>query len=220
MDIGSAQSKINELIREITNVHSDLCDEWIRYAKDNRLELFNQKAKKVVDIEKDRLMPVITRYTQFLRERSEITQFDYSDRGFIVNSRIKNINCIEEKYDEYLNARKEKGEVSINKCFNDLFGIRAIIDCDSLTHDYLKSNMARDDLLLEEKDTINRKTKITYKATHIYFKRDNISFRWELQIWKQCDERSNQKSHERHRYKYTEWESQTKKRDITQGGTK
>ena len=210
MEIELALTKINDLIAEISRLYEDVCDAWVDHSQRNGIRSFNQKSKKIVDIEDEGLMPIIKEYTQFLRDLSEIIQFDHFEDGFIVNQRIKNNNSIEEKYDEYLNVRKEKGEVSINKCFNDLFGIRAIVASDELTYELLEKNIFGRNLLIEEKDVISNKFNIRYKATHVYFKRDNTAFRWELQIWRMCDEHSNQESHLNHRYRYTEWESQSR----------
>ena len=215
MEQSEAMYKINNLVKKIAQVHTDISKEWENYSAVRKIELFNQKSKKVEDIEKYKLMPIIKEYTFFLSNHEKVTLFDDTDKEFTINSRVKNVNSIEEKYNDYLNYREEQGKVSINKCFNDLFGIRAIIDCEDLSFDFLRRNLAYGYLSLEEKDEIHKKSYITYRATHIYFKKDNKTFRWELQIWRSSDEHSNQESHKNHRFKYKEWESQTKEANTT-----
>ncbi len=49
-----------------------------------------------------------------------------------------------------------------------------------------------------------------YKAIHLYFKEDNFSFPWELQIWNKCDESANILSHAKYKQQYVEWEKKNK----------
>ena len=49
-----------------------------------------------------------------------------------------------------------------------------------------------------------------YKATHIYFKENNFTFQWELQIWNECDEINNIRSHEKYKQDYVIWENKNK----------
>jgi len=49
-----------------------------------------------------------------------------------------------------------------------------------------------------------------YKATHIYFKQDNLNFPWELQIWNKKDEINNIISHEKYKQDYVKWERENK----------
>ena len=208
-----ALKRLISLTNMISVVHSRVSEEWIQFAEKNGIELFNQKSTKVADIEEKNLMPIIKQYTSFLNNRIEVTQFDSTDKEFTINNRIKISNSIEEKYDDYL-KREEEGKVSINKCFNDLFGIRVIIECDDLKHTDICNEMKKIGLMCEKKDEVHKDYNNRYRATHIYFKRDNNTFKWELQIWRSADERENQISHTHHRYEYKKWESQTKE-EIT-----
>jgi hypothetical protein len=168
---------------------------------------------QVADIEANDLMSVIKEYTSFLKKCEKITQFEIADLQFTVNTRVKNDNSIEEKYEDYL-RRNEQGKVSINKCYNDLFGVRAIVDCQDLSYEIIEKGLSREGISIEKKDDRHKSRPLSYKATHIYFKTDNKSFRWELQIWRSLDEKDNQRSHEHHRFRYREWESQTKKQLV------
>ena len=214
MDKDTSMEKLEALIHRIVEVHSQQSRGWIAYCQENGVELFNQKKERVAYIQKQpRIMDSIRGYVEFLNGQEIVNQFESVETGFTVTSRVKNVNSINEKLEEYCNYRKENGEVQINKCFNDLFGIRAIIDCDNLKHKDISDRFANPDFVIEEKNEKHRSLGHIYKATHIYFKYQNkeyknIAFRWELQVWKSQDEKTNQESHKNHRYKYTEWESE------------
>lgn len=53
-------------------------------------------------------------------------------------------------------------------------------------------------------------SKLTYKAIHVYFKVDNYSFPWELQIWNKNDEMNNIYSHQKYKQDYVRWEKESK----------
>ena len=53
-------------------------------------------------------------------------------------------------------------------------------------------------------------TKNDYKAVHIYFKKDNYAFQWELQIWNKIDATNNIISHEKYKQDYVKWENENK----------
>ena len=55
-------------------------------------------------------------------------------------------------------------------------------------------------------------SKDEYNATHIYFKKDNYTFQWELQVWNKVDEANNINSHERYKQDYVKWENENKER--------
>ncbi len=53
-------------------------------------------------------------------------------------------------------------------------------------------------------------SKNDYVATHIYFKKDNYNFQWELQIWDKKHEKFNYLSHKEYKQMYTDWEDVSK----------
>ena len=121
-----------------------------------------------------------------------------------VNARVKNRNSIEYKIKNYI-ENHENGKITINKCLNDLFGIRIIckdqIDFSQINH-----------LVKEKYDKLKciDSSKIEYKATHIYFKQSNFEFQWELQLWNEDDEINNIRSHEKYKQDYVIWEKENK----------
>ncbi len=214
MDRETSLEKLDVLICKIVSAHSSQSEEWINYCIANNIKLFNQKKEKVIHIQrKPEIMDSIRTYVEYLNGQGIVNAFEYMQDDFTVTSRVKNVNSINEKFEEYCNYRDEGGEVQINKCFNDLLGIRAIIDCAELDYDDIVERFGDRGFVIEEKNERHRLLGHSYRATHIYFKYENdeyknIAFRWELQIWKSQDEITNQESHKNHRYRYKEWESE------------
>lgn len=95
----------------------------------------------------------------------------------------------------------KKQDGPINKCFNDLFGCRIIVNNDYELN-YLLSLINK---LYPDLKCINA-SKNGYKAIHIYFHNGNFVFPWELQIWLKKDEENNRQSHKLYKQGYTEWE--------------
>ena len=105
----------------------------------------------------------------------------------------------------------ENGKIPINKCFNDLLGIRIICNKQLTYEEILKLvDMKYSDLKCIDS------SKYEYKATHIYFKKDNNTFQWELQVWNKVDEANNINSHERYKQNYVKWENENKERRAKQ----
>lgn len=121
-----------------------------------------------------------------------------------VNIRAKLRNSIEFKIKNYI-LNHENGEIPINKCLNDLFGIRIICKKEI-------SNAQINELIRNKFPNLKciDSSKKDYKATHIYFKKDNFSFPWELQIWNEINEKNNIYSHEKYKQDYVRWEKESK----------
>ena len=98
------------------------------------------------------------------------------------------------------------GEVPLNKCFNDLYGIRIIFP-QSISYKEIKKFV---DEKYKGKLKCYNASKGKYIATHIYFKNGNNSFQWELQIWNKENEKNNINSHEQYKQGYTKWEEENK----------
>ena len=97
------------------------------------------------------------------------------------------------------------GKEPINKCFNDLFGIRIIVE-NNLEFLEIKEYVENNYQNIKVIDALRGE----YKAVHLYFKQDNFSFQWELQIWNKEDEERNINSHKIYKQDYTKWENENK----------
>ena len=168
----------------------------------------NLKNNLVCDVlENKEILDTIVNYREFINENNiqlimDFRQFNTDQSK--VNIRTKAKNSIEYKIKNYI-QNHENGKVPINKSFNDLFGIRIICD-EELTNSQI-TNLINDKYSnLKCIDS----SKKDYKATHIYFKKDNFSFQWELQVWNKSDEINNIDSHEKYKQDYVRWENENK----------
>ena len=157
----------------------------------------------------------ILAYQQFLNEKSFEIVEKIEDLNFIKKptSRIKNIHSIEYKINNYKSKKHENGNIPVLKCFNDLFGARIILS-QALTHKEIKK-FIRDNY--QDKYKCIDSSKGDYVATHIYFKNSNYNLPWELQVWNECSEERNIRSHRVYKQEYVEWEKRNKREILKKG---
>ena len=130
-----------------------------------------------------------------------------------VSARVKAPNSVEYKIQSYKTERHGSGKVPINKCINDLFGARIFLEVPLSFEDvygFVEENYSSKYRCIDS-------SKQDYKAVHIYFKENNQSFPWELQIWNLCDAETNFASHKNYKQGYTTWEQESKKGGIIDG---
>jgi len=212
MDKDAALNELNALVIRLQDIYLNETERWMEYAHERELNSFNFKTTKVCQIDSD-ILSNIRAYREFLNTRSITTMIlDGCREGFHIEGRVKAANSVNEKIDAYM-KKKEHGEMQVNKCLNDLFGARAIVDSE-LTHKDISeyfSDKRSIRCIDSSKPKSGSEADRKYVATHIYFKyRNNFVYQWELQIWKKSDEARNQSSHRTHRYEYTRWESEAK----------
>lgn len=87
------------------------------------------------------------------------------------NYRIKSMHSVKLKYDKYIDC-----DMPLKKCFNDLLGIRIIVDQyeDILTHDFPDYKTV--DM------TKGKKNDDGYRGVHLYFQKDNHHYPIEIQF--------------------------------------
>jgi hypothetical protein len=202
---------LDQLICFINNEYLKINKEWgnsIYYKK------INLKKNIVSNIyNKKEILDEIFNYRKFINERNieiikNIKKLKIENN--IITARAKTQNSIEYKIKKYNSEEKYNyGKEPINKCLNDLFGIRIILS------NYIEY---RDIETFAEKNYQQLKcinaAKQEYIATHIYFKENNYIFPWELQIWCKDKEKSNINSHAKYKQDYTKWEKENKRRGI------
>lgn len=197
---------LDKLINFIEKEYNKLFEEW----KNNRQYVsINQKKKLVKDINNDEsILNTILDYRIFLNANNLNLKMGFNQLNLNseVNTRVKSQNSIEYKINNYMTVKHEYGEIPINKCLNDLYGVR-IIFSQSVRFEDIKE-------FLENKYSNKFKcydaSKGDYRATHIYFTRNNYSFQWELQVWNRENEKSNLISHQQYKQDYTRWEQENK----------
>ncbi|MBQ5995465.1 MAG: hypothetical protein IJL63_06390 [Clostridia bacterium] len=155
----------------------------------------------------------VNEYTKFLNGKCLILADELNNqmKESYITSRVKSQNSIEAKIQGYRSTEgHEYGKVPIIKCLNDLFGVRII----------LKTPLTFEEIYGFISDKYGKKykcidsSKYEYKATHLYLKKDNTTFPWELQIWNDCDRASNFASHKKYKQAYTNWEKENKEGGI------
>lgn len=196
---------LEKLINFIQSEYNNITDKWensINYKK------INLKSNLVCDlIDNKENFNNIIQYRDFINENiiQLIMDFkQFNNENSKVNIRAKAKNSIEYKMENYI-KNHENGRVPINKCFNDLFGIRIICGIELTKEQIIKLISAKFDKL-----KCIDSSKKEYKAMHIYFKKDNYSYQWELQVWNKSDEINNIKSHEKYKQDYVRWENESK----------
>ena len=204
-------NELKNLINYIQTVYTEITNEWLCDASIK----INLKKTRVFDIDIDgTIYKSIMEYVQLLNERSASISLQLSSIcSCQVTVRVKAQNSIEYKIQNYKTERHEFGRIPINKCFNDLLGVRIILE-PSLTfdeiHSFVESTYQRRYRCIDS-------SKLDYKAVHLYFKESNQSFPWELQIWNRCDVESNFISHQKYKQEYTTWEKESKEGGIVNG---
>ena len=168
----------------------------------------NLKNNLILDLTKNKeILNAVFNYREFINENNIKLLMDFKQfntENAKVNIRTKAKNSIEYKIKNYI-ENHENGKVPINKCLNDLFGIR-IICTKKIENEQIKQLVK---LKFKHLKCIDS-SKQDYKATHIYFRQDNFNFQWELQIWNKEDEMNNINSHEKYKQDYIKWEKENK----------
>lgn len=183
-----------------------------KWSEESGHEPINYRKRKVCDINKDsKIWDNIIKYRSFLNDHQmEILASisNFQNQNNVINTRIKQLNSIQYKYHKYLTGDL-KGKSAINKCFNDLYGLRIIINY-SFSFDEIKSAV---ECRFPDLKVINA-NKDAYYATHIYFQENNYVFPWELQVWEKCKEKDNLISHNEYKQDYVKWESDLKNKEV------
>ena len=207
----SVFDELKDLIDYIQTVYTEITNEWLH----GESAKINLKKSQVSDIDVDgTIYKSIMEYVRLLNERSAGITLQFS---FVcscqVTARVKAQNSIEYKIQNYKTDRHEFGKIPINKCVNDLFGVRIILES-PLT---FKEIHAFVEETYQGKYRCIDSSKLDYKAVHLYFRENNQSFPWELQIWNRCDVESNFASHKKYKQEYTTWEKESKEGGIIDG---
>lgn len=188
---------IDSLIELILAEYERICNQWEQSCSGKPINL---KKRLVRDIRYDSaIFTYISGYRSFLSGALSTGQFNIPQ----VSCRVKAQNSLESKIQRYIDVKEEHGKSPINKCVNDLFGIRIVYNGRIEFKEFY--NHIKSCFDLKCIDVIRGE----YIATHIYFKKDNYSFPWELQVWEVCNNKSNLSSHHKYKQDYASWERET-----------
>lgn len=197
--------ELEELIKFIKIKYKELDDQW----KNSKYYIkINMKNNTVFDLtSNNEMLDMIFNYRELINANNVQLVLDFTKYNSVnakVNTRVKNKNSVTYKIENYC-KNHENGNVPINKCINDLFGVR-FISKENLTYEQISEYISNKFSDLKCINAIRQ----DYKAIHIYFKKDNFSFPWELQIWNEENELSNIEAHEKYKQDYVRWEKENK----------
>lgn len=179
-------------------LHSLIEEKWLSRLKKENIEKINFNRQKVKDIDIDTI-EYIHEYRKFLSITYPYIIKSLNTFG-IERARVKEILSISQKIKKY-NCGQLHGEVIINKCLNDIFGARVVIeDCPSfeIVKKYILENVK-----LNIKITNANKVE-GYRGLHVYIKSATGHFYWEMQIWNRSDYDKNISLHEQYKRGYVE----------------
>ena len=203
--------ELRNLIDYVQVAYSAITQKWLEQTQPK----INLKRTLISDIDANGdIYGTIKEYVQLLNVQSaNVTLKLSSVCTAVVTARVKAQNSIEYKIQRYKGEEHEFGKVAINKCLNDLFGVRIILP-QSCTFEQI-AEFIKDEYQGKYKciDSSNH----DYKATHIYFKEGNKVFPWELQIWNAEDVERNFISHREYKQEYVTWEKESKEGGLSDG---
>lgn len=197
--------ELEKLINFIQTEYIEFNKKWQNSTYYKKINLKNNQVCYLM--ENEEMLNTIFNYREFINENNIQLSLDFkqfNNEKVKVNTRAKTKNSIEYKIKNYI-QNHEDGKIPINKCLNDLFGIR-IICAEQITNNQIEELIQNKFKDLKCIDS----SKQEYKATHIYFKQDNFNFQWELQVWNKIDEINNINSHEKYKQDYVKWEKESK----------
>lgn len=219
---------IQKLILEIYDLHNDFSSSWTNRKAVGGFQLLNLKNKQVRHVSNvvegkgmfvidNAFYQLIKDYMSALNSFTGESDLEFDYINLDLRTRIKQNESVVNKLKYYRIGKVGQGAFNLNKCLNDLFGLRIIIDDFDHNCEYF------DDLCGTLKSEYRIKaidaSKHDYKATHIYFYGDsNRYFPWELQIWSTADVVSNDESHFIHKQEYKSWANIYKNSEEIQGG--
>lgn len=208
-DFEEGMDNLSFLIDYVSGIHRRVSMMWLDMIDGGSIDACNIRKRTVLDMRSDRSIDeFVSSYDRFLNDIKVRELFMYEGvPDFSVCNRIKMQNSVSMKADVYL-LKDHGGRVSIDKCFNDLFGIRVITDA-PLTLESICTEARRHpyDIRCIDSTKHDPSGRCIYRATHLYFRgSDNRVFPWELQVWRKEHEESNYMSHKECKQAYTSWE--------------
>ena len=199
------EAELKKLIFLIQQQYDYINEKWIN---DSNYFPINMKRKRVDDVYKDEtLLSNIINYRNFVNDNNTnmVELIQKQNFSYPVTARVKALNSVQEKLNNY-ELYHEKGKIPLQKCINDIYGIRIIITED-ICYEEVRSFVDKEipEYHLKCISSIHG----DYKAVHIYFGNDdNNKYQWELQIWDKKHEKINFDSHAKHKQHYTKWEKE------------
>ena len=119
--------ELEKLVSFIQKKYKELYNEW---KKSELYDPIHQKKNLVKDInDNNNILNNILNYRAFINDKSLDLKIAFNNLNLDseINTRVKAQNSIEYKISNYMSDKHEYGKIPLNKCFNDLYGIRIIL---------------------------------------------------------------------------------------------
>lgn len=179
----------------------------------NHFNLKRTCIDKILDIENvkidDLFLETILLFEKIVKK--EIVDALNEDKyKLTIDRRFKNNMSIQNKLYKY-HIKDGRGKYPVQKCLNDLLGYRVLISSDIPMEKIFKDlQLFISEHYQDRSVKIQNASKQEYKALHVYFKINNLSFPCELQIWLKKDQQDNENSHRKYKQDYIDWEEYEK----------
>lgn len=191
--------ELKQLLDDVYIVYKKVCNDW-----QTENQLYNQVKYTINDVfENASLFVDIFQYRDFLNNKEVAEVLYLSTLNNIEHMRVKQFNSILYKLVNYQSKKVngESGTIALNKCLNDILGLRVITN-EKFKFEEVKKLVSENYLKFKCIEAIRGE----YKAIHIYIKEDNYHYQWEVQLWNIDDLKKNYESHKKHKQAYTKWE--------------
>lgn len=203
-------SGFEEIVNLILSTHGEISSKWIEQTS---YDVLNLKTTKICDIHKGQgyfdinFLKLVEEYhLEVMLASARINFESHSNGEWEVRSRVKQKESIINKLFHYTDKDDQKGTFPINKCLNDIFGVRVVIRNLDIEDTEFVEICKKITLVKGVRFYYNNKN--GYKAIHFYFNNaNNHFFPWELQVWAFENARQNEFLHSTHKQKrkYIEW---------------
>ena len=208
--------RIESLVEYLRDLHISFSQEVRDLVQLNlkRTKIYNLFLEEQQGVISEYYYKRILSYIEKLNELYMFLELEYLYKDLDLSMRVKERGSITDKLNHYCYRKEQQGKIPLNKCLNDLFGVRVILNGFDHSCEYFLRLCAEFSNQDEYKIKVTNASKNGYVATHIYFqgvRGDNFSFPWELQIWSKSDEKKNLDSHYKHKQSYKEWPEKYKK---------
>lgn len=209
--------KIEELVRLINNIgeyHKAFSESFYKNRENINFKKFTvNKALKETSYN-GAFMDLVDEYIKQVAHAVLVNGLGINKSTAILRCRGKNRESVLNKL-YYYRHEKSDSNIPIQKCLNDIYGFRLIIETE-LGYEKILGKIKKSKALKVKLFRPYVRKDEKYQAIHIYFKSsNNIYFPWELQIWKKEDKEVNENEHKTHKSKrkYINWIDTYKRED-------
>ena len=199
-------AKLSELILRIQEEYDRTNDLWAALSGSNDVRDLNMGRIRVRHCSDTPDLNEQTKaYRDFIADNLDESRIALDDADFDVAYRVKTLDSIFDKIRRYNRNPRLLGNTPVNKCLNDVFGIRMIVQCTVMADDIIGYVNDRHPGLKVLDSSKTEDDEAVYIATHIYFRESNRRYPWELQKWSVEHTETNYESHRERKEAYVRW---------------